>query len=191
MLRCWRVNTVLAASGNRLKNKFLGQFSHSAPNATRRAGNDLCGIAVQRDICARFDMVSTFANASNDRWLLHLKPSLRKARLNLATSHSRSKLHLRNDICRLRLGAAILLRADALPFGQSGTVAVPQRRSLCQSLRGLLSMENTTSEQRSAHSQHLRDAEEGLAIRQHYLPVALFKRNSEPHPTQTQLGGIR
>lgn len=49
-------------------------------------------------------MVSTLANASNDRWLLHLNPSLRKARLSLATSHSRSKLHFRNCICRLRIG---------------------------------------------------------------------------------------
>ena len=49
-------------------------------------------------------MVSTLANASNERWLLHLNPSLRKARLSLATSHSRSKLHFRNCICRLRIG---------------------------------------------------------------------------------------
>ncbi|UOA20503.1 hypothetical protein DSM14862_03766 (plasmid) [Sulfitobacter indolifex] len=75
-------------------------------------------------------MVSTLANASNERWLLHLNPSLRKARLSLATSHSRSKLHFRNCICRLRIGGGNFAKGQLYRLTNVGRYPSTTKKSL-------------------------------------------------------------
>ena len=140
----------------------------------------------------RFDMVSTFANASNDRWLLHLNPAKEKPGETWRQATAEVSSIFETTSAASDRGRQFCEGPRLYPLANLARAQFCSEEILGQSLRRRLSLQSTTSGQRSAQSQHLRVRRRaGSTSVSISYPLHFFSETASLNLRKTQPGGIR